>query len=64
MESTVVIGLLLTLSVVSVTPNVDMGDENKLSFCAMLINRRVYKQENLEIFCLLKVQHWENQVRL
>lgn len=55
------IGLLLALPIVSGSPELDMGDENKLSFCAM-VNRRIYRQEKLEYFCLLKVQQWETQV--
>ena len=53
------IGLFLAVSMVFTS--LDMGDENKLSFCAM-VNRRLYRQENLDVFCLLKVQSWDNQV--
>ena len=39
------IGLLLALPALQ---EVDMGHENKLSFCSFLINRRIYKQERLD----------------
>ena len=56
------VGLLLVVPVVLAA--LDMGDENKLSYCTMLINRRVYREEKLEDFCLLKVQQWDDQVWL
>ena len=59
MQRSVFVRLSLALSFALAL--LDMVDENKLSFCAM-VNRRIYKQENLETFCLLKVQEWDNQV--
>ena len=61
MKLSAFIGLLLALPALQ---EVDMGHENKLSFCSFLINRRIYKQERLDVFCTLKVQEWDNQVRL
>ena len=56
------VGLLLAAGVV--LASLDLGDENKMSYCAMLIKRRVYREENLDVFCLLKVQQWDNQAWL
>ena len=61
MKLSAFIGLLLALPALQ---EVDMGHENKLSFCSFLINRRIYKQEKLDDFCTLKVQEWDNQVWL
>ena len=58
------LGLLLASQVFSMLPEVDMDNENKLSFCSMLSNKRIYKQEKLDVFCSLKVQQWDDQVLL
>ena len=58
------LGLILLGHVVVVSPEeLDMTNENKLSFCSMLKHRRIYNEEKLDDFCSLKVQEWDNQVR-
>ena len=55
----------LGLSLLAFAANsIDWSSENKMSYCAMLIKRRVYREENLDVFCLLKVQQWDNQAWL
>ena len=56
------IGLLLAGTIVFALPDIDFGHEDKMTFCSMLVNRRVYTQEKLDIFCTLKVQEWDSQV--
>ena len=62
MKAWVLLGLLLARLTVLALPDVDMDHEHKLSFCSLLVNKRVYKQERLDIFCSLKVQQWDGQV--
>ena len=62
MKWRVLVGLLLASFVGSTLPDVDMDNEHKLSYCSMLSNKRIYKQEKLDLFCSLKVQQWDGQV--
>ena len=62
MRLSVLIGLFLLGLMAIASPDVDFSHETKLTYCSMLVNRRVYKEEKLDDFCSLKVQQWENQV--
>ncbi len=62
MKLLAIVGLLLVALVAPALPDADIGDEHRLSYCSMLVNKRVYKQERLDVFCSLKVQQWDNQV--
>ena len=64
MKILAIVGLLLVAPVSLVLPDVDMDNEHRLSYCSMLINKRIYKQERLDVFCSLKVQQWDGQVNL
>ena len=57
------IGLLMARSIIFALPEIDLGHEDKMTLCSMLANRRVYSQEKLDVFCTLKVQEWDNQVK-
>ena len=58
------LGLLLAATMVFTSTALDLVDEHKISYCDMLIKRRVYRDEKLDVFCLLKVQEWDNQVKI
>ena len=53
------IGLvLLALS----SAEVDWTTEHRKTFCNMIANRRIYKQQRLEWYCQIKVRKVEDQV--
>ena len=45
------------------TSDLDWSTENKLSYCELISKRRIYRQQRLDDFCLLKVQDVESQVK-
>jgi hypothetical protein len=58
-----ILGLLLSGVGSVASKEVNWSHEQKKTFCSMLANRRVYREENLAVFCTVKVQQWKNQVR-
>ena len=53
----------LGLSLLAFAANsIDWSSENKMSYCALISHRRIYRQQRLEDFCQLKVLEVDGQV--
>ena len=57
------IGLMWLASMAClVMAEVDWTSENRKTYCGMIANRRIYKQQRLDWYCQLKVQKVDGQV--
>ena len=57
------IWLVLQASVANLSSaEVDWTTEHRKTFCNMIANRRIYKQQRLEWYCQIKVRKVEDQV--
>ena len=42
--------------------DVDWTTENRKTYCSMIANRRIYKQQRLDWYCQIKVRKVDGQV--
>ena len=57
------IWLVLLASVANLSMDVvDWTTEHRKTFCKMIANRRIYKQQRLDWYCQIKVRKVEDQV--
>lgn len=56
------LGLIWVAWAVVGVSDIDWDSENKNSYCDLISKRRIYRQQRLEDYCLLKVREDQDQV--